>query len=187
MTTKKTTSKKATDNKYAELFESCPYLVLSQFEQENFIAQTGSGYSRSIIEIINRIRKIDSDLETETKTFEKKLLLSEKEILTKFLDSQDPTALTNSIEHWEDAEKDYWVNSLGKQAAIEILTAGKPSVETMTKMVKLPEELYIKSTQICVRLANAIKAATTAAEMEIGFADETEPTSPKKLLLKKVK
>jgi hypothetical protein len=114
-------------------------------------------------------------------------LLSEKEILTKFLDSQDPTALTNSIEHWEDAEKDYWVNSLGKQAAIEILTAGKPSVETMTKMVKLPEELYIKSTQICVRLANAIKAATTAAEMEIGFADETEPTSPKKLLLKKVK
>lgn len=186
MTTKKTTPKKTNDNKYAALFNSCPYFVLSKFEQENFLAQTGSAYSRSVIELINRVRKIDSDLESETTTFEKQLLTEEKNKIVEFLDFQDQEALTSAVNHWEEAEKDYWVNLLGKQAAIELLTFGRPSVETMTKMVKLPEDLYIKSTQICVRLANAIKAATTAAEEEIGFADESE-TSPKKLLLKKVK
>jgi hypothetical protein len=65
-------------------------------------------------------------------------------------------------------------------------------METMTKMVKLPDDAYIKATQICVKLANAIKEATIMAEQEIGInADEandlTSPTEPKKLKLKKVK
>lgn len=192
MTAKKTTPKKTENNKYTTLFNSCPYFVLSKFEQENFIDQSGSSYSRSVIELINRIRKIDSDLEVETKAFEKQVLNEEKDKIIEFLDSQDYEVLTSAVNQWEEEEKDYWVNLLGKQAAIELLAFGKPSVETMTKMVKLPEDLYIKATQICVRLANAIKVTTAEAEQEIGFADEDESSpnvesGPKKLLLKKVK
>jgi hypothetical protein len=76
MATKKT-SAKSTD-KFEELFESCPYHVLSEFETENFNSQLGSAYSRSIIDTINRVRKINSDLENETRTFEKKCLDEEK-------------------------------------------------------------------------------------------------------------
>ena len=195
MATKKT-SAKSTD-KFEELFESCPYHVLSEFETENFNSQLGSAYSRSIIDTINRVRKIDSDLETETRTFEKKCLDEEKSKLLQILDQQDITKLTNAVTDWQSTEQDYWVNFLGKQAAIELLTFGRPTVETMSKMVKLPEELYIKATQICVRLANAIKSATTSAEEAIGVVNTpstpnsnsapVEQTTPKKLLLKKIK
>jgi hypothetical protein len=100
-------------------------------------------------------------------------------MLLSYLQEQNPNALKSSIQNWEMMEKEYWINTLGKQAAIEILTAGKPSVETMNKMVRLPEESYIKATQICVKLANAIKQTTVAAENQIGIhtPDETQPTS----------
>ena len=193
MTTKKTTAK-STNDRYKELLDSCPFNVLSDFEQENFNNLTGSAYSRSIIDIINKIRKIDSDLETEVRTFEKRCLEEEKTKLLEILDQQDTTTLTNAVNNWQDSEQDYWVNFLGKQAAIELLTFGRPTVETMSKMVKLPEDLYIKSTQICVKLANAIKVATANAEMEIGISapestqtKSKEQTSTKKLLLKKIK
>lgn len=198
MATKKT-STKSTD-KYEGLFESCPYYVQSEFEIENFNSQIGSAYSRFIIDTINKVRKINSDLEIETRTFEKKCLEEEKTKLLQILDQQDIDKLTNAVNNWQSAEKDYWVNFLGKQAAIELLTFGRPTVETMGKMVKLPEELYIKATQICVQLANAIKSATTSAEEEIGVVNtatntpqantNTAPTvsaTPKKLLLKKIK
>jgi hypothetical protein len=194
MASKKTTTK-STDNKYKEIFDSCPFYVHSEFEQENFNNLNGSTYSRSVIEIINKIRKIDSDLELETRTFEKQCLEEEKSKLLNVLEQQDPVTLADSINNWQDSEEDYWVNLLGKQAAIELLTFGRPTVETMSKMVKLPEELYIKSTQICVKLANAIKSATTSAEEEIGVSNPvsqnttapSEPQSTKKILLKKIK
>jgi len=193
MATKKT-SAKSTD-KFEELFESCPYHVLSEFETENFNSQLGSAYARSIIDTINRVRKINSDLENETRTFEKKCLDEEKSKLLQILDQQDITKLTNAVTDWQSTEQDYWVNFLGKQAAIELLTFGRPTVDTMSKMVKLPEELYIKATQICVKLANAIKSATSSAEEAIGIVNTapitttTAPaeTAPKKLLLKKIK
>jgi hypothetical protein len=67
----------------------------------------------------------------------------------------------------------------------------------MTKMVKLPEELYVKATQICVALANKIKQATMQAEVEIGVEEQEEyanaglptesNTTPTTLVLKKIK
>ena len=187
MTTKKTT--KATEkeiNPLQSLFDICPYPTFSDFERQNFQNQTGTAYARYVIETINRLRKIDSDLETETRTFEKNCLLAEKEKLQNFLEGEDQKQLESAITNWEFVEKEYWSNVLGKQAAVEILTLGKPSFETMNKMVKLPEDLYIKSTQTCVRLANAIKSATERAEAELGYEPQVEK-GPRKLALKKVK
>lgn len=196
MTSKETTKSTAAD-KYKELFDSCPYPISSDFEQENFNNGTGSAQARSVIDTVNRVRKIDSDLETETRTFEKKCLEEEKTNLLAVLYQQDSSSLAGIVANWQQDEQDYWVNFLGKQAAIELLTFGKPTVGTMTKMVRLPEELYVKATQICVRLANAIRQATTEAELAIGIAntiqDEgsddqlSKPITPKKLLLKKIK
>jgi len=191
MATKKTNNTEQETNPLQGLFDICPYPTFSDFERENFQNQTGTAYARYIIETINRLRKIDSDLETEDRTFEKNCLLSEKEKLQNFLKNEDQKELESAITNWEFVEKEYWSNFLGKQAAVEILTLGKPTFDTMNKMVKLPEDLYIKSTQICVRLANAINAATQRAEEELGYAPPVHPTQPetssKKLALKKVK
>jgi hypothetical protein len=187
MATKKTAKVTVKEtNTLQPIFDICPYPTFSDFERQNFQNQTGSAYARYIIETINRLRKIDSDLETEDRTFEKNCLLSEKEKLQKFLEGEDPKQLESAITNWEFVEKEYWSNFLGKQAAVEILTLGKPTFETMNKMVKLPEDLYIKATQTCVRLANAIQSATERAEEELGYTPQVDK-GPRKLALKKVK
>lgn len=188
-------------SKIDSLFEITPYTTVSEFERENFHDQTGPAYSRYVIDLINRVRKIDSDLEQETRTFETRYLKEERAEIVKILESQDPAILKSAIDNWQLVEQDYWADHLGKLAAIELITYGKPTVQTMTKMVKLPEDLYIKATQICVRLANAIKDTTVRAEQEIGvrneqpsmepeqsttFEGDSQPAS-KKLLLKKIK
>lgn len=183
MTTENTTTE---INPLQGLFDICPYPTVSDFEIENFQNKTGTAYARYIIKTINRLRKIDSDLETEDRTFEKNCLLAEKEKLQNFLAGEDRQELESAITNWEFVEKEYWSNFLGKQAAVEILTLGKPTFETMNKMVKLPEDLYIKATQTCVRLANAIQSATERAEEELGYVPQTDK-GPRKLALKKVK
>lgn len=183
-------TKKKNANPLQDLFDACPYISTSEFETKNFNAPTNTSQPRFVIETVNRIRKIDSDLETEKRTFERNCLLEEKSKLEKILQAEDSVKLITLISTWEDYEREYWVDYLGKVAAIEILTNDRPSIDTMTKMVKLPEDDYIKATQICVKLANAIKEATVKAEQEIGIVEQTPtsaPTGPKKLALKKVK
>lgn len=182
------------DNVMEQFYALCPYNLTSEFERENFDGQSGISRPRYIVSVINRIRKINSDLEQEQRTFETNCLLEEKEYLVNFIKSQPESEISSILTNWQITEEEYWIDNLGKIAAIELLTIGKPSLETMTKMVKLPEDAYIKATQICVKLANAIKQATMTAEKEIGvdstIADETNHTpsaEPKKLRLKKVK
>lgn len=187
--------KKVTENKYAGLFESCPFPLPSKFEIDNFGSPTGVGFARHVIGVVNRIRKIESDLATEKRVYEKSLLEAEAESLYAYLDTQDTTALKAAVENWEQVEKEYWVNLLGKQAAIELITVGGTTAETMSKMVRLPEDAYIKATQICVRLANAIKKTTQEAEIQVGVmpSQPAQPeeapasTAPKKLNLKPAK
>lgn len=187
-------------NQLNRLFELCPYNAQSVFERENFYAQSGVSHARYIIEVVNKIRKIDSDLLNETRQFEIKCLEEEKQTLEKFLLDQDISELESKVSNWEMLEREYWTEYLGKISAIELLTYGKPSVDTMTKMAKLPEELYIRATQICVKLANTIKEATLKAEEEIGInqlqeeeyansglPEDSNGSIPSTLTLKKIK
>lgn len=187
--------KETTLNKHEALFAKCPYPVQSKFELDTFAAQTGIGYARYAISVVNKIRKLQSDLKTTTTDFESECIRAEIAQLYSWLDTQDSAVLDSAIENWEHVEKDYWVNLLGKQAAIELLTVGRTSMETMNKMVRLPEDGYVKATQICVRLANTIKTTTQSAEEKVGISNQAEPvqtetetkTATKKLNLKKFK
>lgn len=164
-----TTETKTINEKIKYIMEICPYNLESKFVLENFISETGSGYSRHMIETINRLRKIDSILNKEQDDFERKKLIEEKVYLEEYIESQNKENLEQALVNWQEYELDYWTNYLGKSAAIELLTYGKPTIGTMNKLVRLPEDSYIKATQICVRLANAIKQATIDAESAIGI------------------
>jgi hypothetical protein len=178
------------DEVLEQLFALCPFNSTSEFERENFIELTGVARARYIVSVINRIRKIDSDLELEQRTFEQNCLLEEREYMVNFIKNEPQNEVQSILTNWQITEEEYWIDYLGKIAAIELLTIGKPSLETMTKMVKLPESAYIKATQICVKLANAIKEATVMAEQEVGIdtqQDDTTSSRPKRLKLKKIK
>jgi len=192
MATKKTkiVTESSVPNNLEKLFAICPFSTKTEFERTNFDAVTVASYPRFIIDTVNRLRQINSALESELNEYEKNCLSEERTQLEKILLEEDISKLEAAVAARENVEQEYWVDHLGKTAAIELLTLGKLSLETMTKMVKLPEDAYIEATQICVKLANAIKAATVKAEEGVGVYSAQESTSnnePKKLNLKKIK
>jgi hypothetical protein len=174
MATKKS-STSATAGKYQKLFEVTPYLVPSQFELENFSSSSNSvSFPRRTIEVVNRIRELNSLVTTteyEQKSKEANILA-----LTTWLDNYDVEKLAKEVSSWEEKEMNYWIDTLGKTAAIEIIANGAISKATVEKMTMLPEEGYVKATQLCVKLANAIKSATVKAEEAIGI--KHEPLAP---------
>lgn len=201
MATKKPTSAAKVDP-MSKVFDICPFPGESKFEQEYFANKSGVAYSRFIVETINRVRQIDSDLNEKNSIFSSNTLTAERNRLMTFLEEEGADNIESAVLNFEELEKQYWVSTLGKRAAVEILSAGKISVETMDKMIRLPEDLYIKATQICVKLANAVDATTRQAEEDVGIRvvahntnvpDEGDgmpelSSSPKKgIRLKKVK
>jgi hypothetical protein len=199
MATRKQTTKKAATTAAKTpvdaLLETAPYPGETMFQVETFNDKEGAGYARYIIDVVNRVRKIDSDLENETRTFEKNCLTHERAKLIDFLENQDHDVVKSAVDNFEKTESEYWTRYLGKKAAIEILTNNRVSADTMSMMVKLSEDDYKQVTQICVKLASAITQATKEAEEEIGFfsqdAEEQKPSltdkGPRQLKLKKIK
>jgi hypothetical protein len=174
MATKKSSTSTQVD-KYKELFEVTPYLVPSQFELENFSASSNSvSFPRRTIEIVNKIRELNSMIPSTE--YERKTKEANIASLTTWLDNYDVEKLCKEVSSWEEKELNYWIDTLGKTAAIEIISAGVISKETVEKMTMLPEEGYVKATQLCVKLANAIKSATVKAEEAIGI--KHEPLAP---------
>ena len=110
-------------------------------------------------------------------------------MLMTFLEEEGHDNLESAILNFEALEKQYWINTLGKRAAVEILSVGRISVETMDKLLRLPEELYIKATQVCVTLANAVDESTRQAEEDVGISPPVnENIHPSKgIRLKKIK
>jgi hypothetical protein len=173
MATKKSS---ATADKYQKLFDATPYSALSRFELENFIASTTSvNFPRKIIEVVNKIRELESTV-TESE-FQRKANEATAKTFRSWLDSYDIDKLCSEVNSWEDKETNYWIDTLGKTAAIEIISVGTISKATIEKMTMLPEEGYVKATQLCVKLANAIKGATVKAEEAIGV--KAPPPAPK--------
>lgn len=184
MATKKSTNTE--NNRHQKLFDAAPYIIPSAFELETFNATEGSaGFARRVIEVVNKIRELESQV-TGT-SYEKQSVEANIQVLKNWLDGFDPAKLANVVAKWEDSESSYWVDALGKKAAIEIISENKISKDTMEKMTMLPEQDYIRATQLCVKLANAIKAATVKAEEDIGIvATPTEQPVKKGLNLKKM-
>lgn len=164
---KTSTGKKEVD--FALLNKITPYTTQTQYESKTFTPSTGYDFPRYAIEAVNKIRNLDVLLKAEKNTVAKAVLTEQKTALMAELNQYDHDKLELSIKNVEQFEENYWIQTLGKRAALELLCAGKVGVDTMEKMIKLPEDAYIKATQVCVKLANSVRDLTSEAEQSIGI------------------
>jgi hypothetical protein len=173
-----------------ELFEITPHHVESSYEFENFRGNTGVGKARFYISLVNRVRKITSDLaNSKLPVYEKTCLKEEHDLLVEYLEQQNIQEMLRVVKNWQAYEENYWIDLLGKIAAVELLVNDKLSEDTMTKLIRLPEESYIKTIQNSLKLANLVKNATVKAETEIGIVptETANNLNKQRIILKPVK
>lgn len=81
-----------------------------------------------------------------------------------WLDLQDPEECNDAIDNFEEYESDHWTDSLGREAAIEVLAHGRTQKETMAQLSQLPLVDYKRAVVIIAQLANFLKDTTEKAE-----------------------
>jgi hypothetical protein len=77
--------------------------------------------------------------------------------LSGMIDTKLLTIDSNEILKLEAAEPAYWVNSLGRQSALEISTYGRIKPETMNLLMCLDEDRYIAVMSIAGHLAGKLQ------------------------------
>jgi hypothetical protein len=166
----------------------------SNFEFENFYLESSLTPARQVVTALQDFENLTAkQLELEAKlSTEKvfsapspweKMLLSrqlkivEKQLekIAKWLNSIDTNTLDSLSAAYEIEEDLYWTNYLGRQSAIEIMTIGRVSKETMHQMALLPVDTFKECVNICIRYANLIKDTTGEVEASMGIRVDEVP------------
>lgn len=159
-------------------------LGMSSYEFQNFFLEEHPTNARQLIAVMQEIEKLHHKIERaeamHTDLFGQasnlalhrklKIMKNQYDLFMLWYKNIDDNTKNNILENFEKEESDYWSNYLGRQAAIELLTVGKPSFDTMDKMVKLPVDDFEKTVKVCVRYANLIKESTTNIEHAMGVS-----------------
>lgn len=81
-----------------------------------------------------------------------------------WLDLQDLEECQDALDNFEEYESDHWTDSLGREAAIEVLSYGRTQKATMEQLSQLPLVDYKRAVVIIAQLANFLKDTTEKAE-----------------------
>jgi hypothetical protein len=153
----------------------------SDYEFENFFLESYPTPAKKLLAVLQEVENIYAerlDLQAELVDTNKpgtkiKLRRSLKNLdhrynqLISWLDTIDQEALASISADINAQEPEYWVNHLGRNAAIELLTLGRSSKATMDMMACLPVDAFEDAVRICVRYANLIKQTTETVEAKL--------------------
>ena len=141
-------------------------LGLSRFELTNFLLERHPTPARQLAEVMLEIERINGRLNRNQfdDDREYKMLEQRYDMLSEWYDSMSADERIAILSAYENEESAYWTNVLGRKAAIEILTAGKASFDTMDRMSLLSSEDFEQAVRICTRYARMIADLTQIAE-----------------------
>lgn len=129
----------------------------AEIELLNYEIQTADGATAHIIKkklsaSVSQLNRHLNDLKQQAKQVDD------------WLDLQDPEECQEAIENFEEYESDHWTDSLGREAAVEVLAHGRTQKDTMAQLSQLPLVDYKRAVIIIAQLANFLKDTTEKAE-----------------------
>jgi len=171
-------------NEITKILDSIP-TGRSDYEFEHFFLESQPTPARQIVSVMKEIEFLHSEiarLSAEQNQNEqldtRRLRIETKQRLdqaVEWFENIDPDMRNAIIAEYSSQEGEYWANYLGRQAAIEILTIGRATKETMDRMSCLPVEAFEDAVRICVRYASLIKNTTASVEETLGINTGTIP------------
>ena len=143
----------------------------SQYEFDNFVIGSSNSAARQVRTLLvekeeyeRQLAQISSHPDTSRLADAmKKELVQIDEFLGQFDEEQIASVLSN----FEDEEGEYWAETLGKAAAVEVLTNDKVSTETLSKLALLPIEDFKTSVEVTNKIIQYIKQTTAQLEKEL--------------------
>lgn len=143
----------------------------SQYEFDNFVIGSSNSAARQVRTLLlekeeyeRQIAQLANTPDTSRYT---DAALKELAQINEFLGQFDEEQIASVLSNFEDEEGEYWAETLGKAAAVEVLTNDKVSTETLSKLALLPIEDFKTSVEITNKIIQYIKQTTAQLEKEL--------------------
>ena len=143
----------------------------SQYEFDNFVIGSSNSAARQVRTLLvekeeyeRQLAQISSHPDTSRLADAMKKELAQ---IDEFLGQFDEDQIASVLSNFEDEEGEYWAETLGKAAAVEVLTNDKVSTETLSKLALLPIEDFKTSVDITNKIIQYIKQTTAQLEKEL--------------------
>lgn len=171
-------------NEITKILDSLP-TGRSDYEFEHFFLESHPTPARQIVAVMKEIEllhaeisRLSVDLNQEKSPNLQRVLTETKQKYDQavtWYENIDPDIRDAIISEYSVQEAEYWANYLGRQAALELLTFGRTTKDTMDRMSCLPVEAFEESVRICVRYAALIKNTTASVEETLGINTDGVP------------
>lgn len=143
----------------------------SQYEFDNFVIGSSNSAARQVRALLVDKEEYERQLsQLATSTEESRYVDSIKKELSQideFLGQFDEEQIASVLSNFEDEEGEYWAETLGKAAAVDVLTNDKVSSETLAKLALLPIEDFKTSVEVTNKIIQYIRQTTAQLEKEL--------------------
>jgi len=133
-------------------------VTTNKWELDNIVWWDRTTNPESLIRFVNRIQELT---EQKTLTAEE---TKELQYLSELLDELEQDECDELLNRTEEQSKDAFIEDLARTSAIEILTGGKISYETMNTACKLSPSDFIMCAKRTQDLLNAIQGLVIKGE-----------------------
>lgn len=152
----------------------------STFEFENFVLEKYPTPARQLVAVMKRIELLHNNIESMSTRSTSEVgqnlrqlteMRNELKMLSDWYNSKPNKE--EILKRFEIEEPEYWSFVLGRTAAIEVLSYGKTTKETMDKMSHLPEKYFEDAVQVCIKFTTLITSTTESVEQIILGSSQT--------------
>jgi hypothetical protein len=133
-------------------------LGLSRWELDNITWNDRASNPKTLYEFLTRIQELES-LEEPSE-----LELQELEILSELANDLDEQECVELLSNDDEVVQQNFIESLARQSALEVLTGGRVSFETMTTTCKLSPSDFILTAKRTQDLISAIQELVIQGE-----------------------
>ena len=135
-------------------------LGLSRWELDNITWNDRASNPKTLYEFLTRIQELES-LEEPSE-----LELQELEILSELANDLDEQECVELLSNDDEVVQQNFIESLARQSALEVLTGGRVSFETMTTTCKLSPSDFILTAKRTQDLISAIQELVIQGETQ---------------------
>jgi hypothetical protein len=149
----------------------------SDYEFEHFFLEAYPTPARQIVAVMKEIEQLRAQIDKLEGSYDDSHIDTRRTITelnqkyqqaVAWYSDIDPDMRNAIISEYSDQESEYWSNYLGRQAALELMTIGRTTKDTMDKMTCLPVDAFEDAARICIRYAALIKNTTAEVEETLG-------------------
>lgn len=145
----------------------------TRWEFVNFVLEPyGEFQGRAILSQLYRLKEIREVMSMTTE------LAHEQTQIETWLKGFTDGEIDDHLAHVEQQDANYWVQRLGREAAVDIISGGRISKATMEKAVLLDETNYRAFTETCNTIIRVVGDVTRDVERSMGMVPQLPDGEP---------